>query len=454
MQNRRGFLKSAGMVGLLALSGCSLASKMKSMHKNPNIIIVFTDDQGYGDAGCFGATDIKTPNIDQLAADGIKLTDFYVAAPVCTPSRAALMTGCYPKRVGLHKVVIFPQDKHGLNPSEQLLPELLKTKGYATACIGKWHLGHHRPLMPNAQGFDHYYGLPYSNDMSHLWFKKRGVPKGYPELAFYDNEKVIETEPDQRYLTKRYTENACQWINDNKDNPFFLYLAHSMPHVPWYRSEDFEGTSQRGVYGDVIEEIDHSVGQIVKQLKELKLEDDTLIIFTSDNGGQNIPKGARNEPLRGAKGTSWEGGLRVPFIIKYPGRLSAGKVCKEFVSAMDILPTLCELTNAPLPKNKIDGQDVWEILSNPTKQQSSRPFLYYARDGVLEAIRMGDWKLHWRKERQAKLPFPLLYNLRDDISETTNLADKNPELVDKLQKLAFEMDREITQNARKVMTVE
>ena len=457
MQNRREFLVKAGLMGLAGITGCALGSKKNNTANKPNIIIIFTDDQGYGDAACYGAKDIKTPNIDKLAADGIKLTDFYVAAPVCTPSRAALLTGCYPKRVGLHKAVIFPQDNHGLNPNEQLLPELLKNRGYSSACVGKWHLGHHKPMLPNTQGFDHYYGLPYSNDMCHLWFQKRGVPKGYPKLPFYDNEKVIEVEPDQRYLTKRYTENACQWITDNKDKPFFLYLAHSMPHVPWYRSEEFENASDRGVYGDVIQEIDHSVGQIVKKLKELNLSDNTLIIFTSDNGGASWNKnGASNAPLRGSKGNTWEGGLRVPCIMKYPARLPAGQICQEFVSAMDIVPTICKLTGSKLPQKKIDGNDICHILKSPGKSQPPRPFLYYARDGQLEAIRWGKWKLHWRKEREMKNnhPFPLLYDLRNDISEKVNIAPQNPQIVEKLKKMATEMDAEITKNARKVMTVQ
>ena len=474
MMQRRNFLCTTALGSLGVLAGCKsqlMAADDKPAAKpKPNIVLIFTDDQGYGDLSCFGAKDLKTPHIDSIAKRGLKLTDFYVPCTVCTPSRAALLTGCYPKRVGLHKSVLFPHSKHGLNPKEELLPELLKRAGYATGMFGKWHLGHHKSMMPNAQGFDEYFGVPYSNDMSHAaQYRRTGGKepqdkKGrYPKLPMLHNGKVLELEPDQRFLTKRYTEQACKFITANKDKPFFVYLPHSMPHVPWYRSKDFVDSSKRGVYGDVIQELDWSVGEVLKTLKTLGLDENTLVIYTSDNGGVALfgAKGAVNVPLRGGKTTTWEGGSRVPCVMQMPGTLPAGKVCKEMLVSFDLVPTICKLVGAPLPKEKIDGQDILPILKNPTKTAPPRALVYYSRTGKPECIRYGKWKLTFSKNAHYAKPYkiregetlPLLHDLCGDIRENKNVAKQNPGVVKKLRAMMLDIDKELTANARPVARV-
>ncbi len=428
----------------------------------PNVIIVFTDDQGYSDLGCFGAKEFTTPHIDQMAKEGVRFIDFYVAATVCTPSRGALLTGCYPKRIGLHKGVLFPHSKTGLNPDEITIAELLKQKGYATGCFGKWHLGHHNKFMPTNQGFDRYFGLPYSNDMAHVWRyrnKKKKPNDNYPKIPLIDQEKTIEEEPDQRFLTKRYTEAACTFIRKNRDNAFFVYLPHSMPHIPLYASDDFKGKTKRGLYGDVINEIDWSVGQILKTLKDIKQDKNTLVIFTSDNGPwlKFGKTGGTALPLRDGKGTTWEGGQRVPTVMRWPGKLPAGKKCNKLATTMDLLPTIAGLTGAHLPKNHIiDGKDIWQLMTNPETEKSPHDaFYYYAKNGKVEAIRSGKWKLHiakisgWNKKKDG--PFkPFLIDLNADIGETTNLADQHPEIVKKLTSQLKAFDKNLTETARPV----
>jgi len=437
-------------------------------NEKPNVVIVFTDDQGYGDLGCYGAQGYKTPHIDKLAKKGMKLNSFYVAAAVCTPSRASLMTGCYAARINMG-VILFPSNKpiekqsssslKGLNPDEDILPELLKKEGYTTACVGKWHLGHQKPFLPHNNGFDEYFGLPYSNDM---------IPQlnpNYPEIPLMKNDSVVELNPDQHYLTKRYADYSVDFIKRNKEKPFFLYLAHSMPHIPIYASPKFEGKNEAGLYGDVIAEIDWSVGQVVKALKKAGVYKNTIIIFTSDNGPwiKYGKHGGSAGPLRDGKGSAFEGGQRVPCIISWPKHITAGSQSDKVVTALDILPTLMNIVGGDLPKEKIDGNDVTELLTaNPNAEGHKEPFFYISGKKI-KGVRQGDWKL-MLPHRYPKLVEPgkegkkgitkgtnielSLFNLKDDIGETTNLADKHPEIVTELKLLMDNFKEEIKENER------
>jgi len=407
----------------------------------PNIIIIFTDDQGYADAGCFGAEGFETPHLDKLASEGVRFTDFYVPATVCTPSRAGLLTGKYPKRVGLHEAVLFPYSENGLSPEEYTMAEMLQNKGYTTACIGKWHLGHKEKFMPNSQGFDYFFGVPYSNDMDNYYYKRQDFQS--PPLPLYRNRELIEEGPDQSYLTKRYTEEAIGQIKDHKDQPFFIYLAHNMPHLPLHASPAFLGKSEKGLYGDVIMELDWSVGEIVKTLKEEGIYDHTLFIFTSDNG----PRVGSAKPLRGLKAETWEGGQRVPCIMAWPDVIPAGKVCKELVSTLDLYPTFAEFTGSEIPDYlSLDGTDIGELLQDPENTRlPERPFYFYARNGEAEAVRLGKWKLHIKKsigwDAGEKGVFPVsLYNLHKDVEEQNNVADQYPDIVNQLTELIDEFD--------------
>ncbi|MGB2906128.1 MAG: sulfatase [Candidatus Aminicenantaceae bacterium] len=418
----------------------------------PNFIIILTDDQGYGDVGIYGAQGFQTPNLDAMAARGIRFTDFYVPATVCTPARAALLTGCYPKRVGLHEAVLFPYSKHGLHPEEIILPELLRPLGYATACVGKWHLGHHPEFLPEKQGFGYVFSVPYSNDMDS--YQYRNPPFSSPPLPLYENGDLIEEGPDQRYLTRRYTEAAVKFIEENRDRPFFLYLAHSMPHLPWHVSERFQGTSERGLYGDVIQEIDWSLGEILQTLRRNDLETTTLVIFTSDNGPVLGDKAGSAGPLRGRKAQTWEGGARVPCLALWPGYIPEGEVCHEIATVMGLLPTFVTLAGGRIPDDQaIDGFDISQLLREPRSLPSPYDALYYySRDGTLEAIREGDWKLHTAKSRgwdtkQGQFPVSL-YNLRDDIGETHNVAEQYPQLVKRLTEKMREFDLRLAQEVR------
>ncbi len=413
----------------------------------PNVVIIFTDDQGYGDLSCYGNPTINTPNIDKMATQGCKLTQFYVASPVCTPSRAALMTGCYPKRVSLHKGVLFQRDKRGLNPKETTIAEILKQKGYKTGMVGKWHLGHHTKFLPTQQGFDYYYGYPYSNDMSAKEQALLGRKNYKGRLPLMRNNDILEWEPDQSKTTQSFTKEAVSFIKKNKKSPFFLYFAHPQPHIPLYRSEKFEGVSARGKYGDVIEEIDWSVGKVLQTLKEEGVDDNTLIIFTSDNGPWKLYKqdGGSTGPLRGEKGTTWEGGQRVPCIVRWPNKIPAATICSKVTTAMDILPTIAQLTGASLPEKKIDGIDISTLLFAPQcADNNERAFYYYARNGKIETIRKGPWKYsHTRKE---------LFNLHEDISEEWNLINRpdKQKLVTELKTLLLDFDAKISKEMRPV----
>ena len=412
----------------------------------PNFVIIFADDLGYADIGSFGATGYKTPNLDRMAMEGARLTDFYVAQAVCSASRAALLTGCYSNRVGI-RGALDHNAQYGINDSEMTIAQVLKPRGYATAIFGKWHLGHHPQFLPTRHGFDEYLGLPYSNDM---WPNHPSAAKGYyPELPLIENEKVAQLMPDQSQLTTRYTERAVKFIEKNRNKPFFLYMPHSMPHVPLFVSDKFKGKTQQGLYGDVIEEIDWSVGQVLDTLKRLGLDRQTLVIFTSDNGPwlSYGPHAGSARPLREGKGTSFEGGVRVPFVARWPGRIPAGTVNRQPAMTIDLLPTIAKLAGAETPKTRIiDGLDIWRLLTE-TNGASPHNALYFYWGGELHAIRSGKWKLHLphpyqhldgagsggRPGRYVRQDIGLaLFDLEKDIGETTNVADKNPDVVNRL----------------------
>ncbi len=408
----------------------------------PNFVIILCDNLGYGDVGCYGSRKHRTPNIDRMAAEGTRFTDFYSTSGVCTPSRASLLTGCYPRRVGLDLTqpdgwVLRPVSPNGLNPNEVTIAEVLKAKGYHTACIGKWHLGDQPPFLPTRQGFDYYFGVPYSDDMT--------ARPGYnwPPLPLMENERVIEAPVDRNLLTKRYTEKTIQFIEQHKDEPFFVYLPHAMPgstRAP-FASDAFRGKSANGPYGDSVEEIDWSTGQILAALRRFGLDERTLVIWTSDNGAprRNPPQGS-NAPLAGWGYTTMEGGMRVPFIARWPGHIPAGTVCHELATMMDLLPTLAHLAGAQPPRDRIiDGHNIWPLLSGDPKAKTSyEGFSYYFTDR-LYAVRSGPWKLHLaihgaRRNTRSGRPMDqlLLYNLREDIGETENLAASRPDIVERL----------------------
>jgi len=466
---RREFLRMLGV----AAAGTALASSVRgaaAKRRLPNFVVIFTDDQGYQDVGCFGSPKIKTPHLDQMAAEGRKFTDFYVAASVCSPSRAALLTGCYPPRVSIPGV-LFPRSNTGLSDKEVTLAELLKARGYATACIGKWHLGFQQKFLPTRHGFDSYYGIPYSNDM---WLgpgmdfaEDAKLPKGATieelqkgprqrnAVPLMRDEKVVEYPADQATLTKRYTEEAVRFITANKDRPFFLYLPHTMPHIPLFASKDFKGKSARGLYGDVIEEIDWSTGQILDALEKLGIDGDTCVIFTSDNGpwlGKKAHGGCAL-PLRDGKFTVYEGGMREPCIMRWPGRIPAGTVCSEIATTMDLLPTFAKLASAEPPRDRvIDGRDIWPLMAGQPGAKTPHEAFFYFRGNGLQAVRSGDWKLHLgrtvgRGDKRRQVP-GRLYNLREDIGETTDVAAQHPDIVQRLAALAKRMSEDIKQNRR------
>ena len=416
----------------------------------PNFVIIYCDDLGYADIDSFGTHDWETPNLNRLAKEGLRLTDFHTAAAVCSASRAALLTGCYPQRVGILGA-LGPKAKTGIHENEVLLPEILKEKGYATAIFGKWHLGDAPQFLPTRHGFDQYFGLPYSNDM----WPKHPTNKTFPPLPLIEQEKNIETMPDQTQLTTWYTERAVKFITANKAKPFFLYVPHSMPHVPLHVSEKFKGKSKQGLYGDVIMEIDWSVGQILTALKEHGLDDNTLVLFTSDNGpwlsyGNHAGSAGK---LREGKGTTWEGGHRVSCVARWPEKIPAGSVCDEIASTMDVLPTFAKLAGSSAPKDRlIDGHDIWPLLSGVKEAKSPTDHFYYYWNYGLDGVRAGKWKLVFPH------PFPsltgpagkdgqpggytqattelALFDLDADVGESKNVAAEHPDVVARLQKLA------------------
>jgi arylsulfatase A-like enzyme len=429
----------------------------------PNIVIVFTDDQGYQDLGCFGAEGFETPNVDRMASQGMKFTDFYATASLCSPSRAALLTGRYPLRAGIPKV-LYPYSTEGLSSDEITIAEMLKQKDYATACIGKWHLGHHPRYLPPHHGFDVYFGLPYSNDMTPDAVKNPNPrARSYPPVPLVRQTETIELEPDQSQLVKQYTAEAVAFIEANRDRPFFLYFPHTFPHVPLYASADFEGSTERGLYGDVIAEIDWSVGEVLESLKRTGVDDRTLVIFTSDNGPWLV-KGENSgsaEPLREGKATAFEGGHRVPCVMRWPGKIPPGTTCRRMATTMDILPTIARITGTELPKDRIiDGQDIWPLLSGSADDAYRHKPFYYYRDTGLYAVRSGKWKLvvphTYGSIEGATLATPTdpgtyarrqtdlaLYDLEKDPGETTNLAASHPDVVARLEELLEESRQDL-----------
>jgi arylsulfatase A len=444
----------------VSASAAAQAPPVKKQAAPPNIIIILTDDQGYADVGCFGAKGFETPNLDRLAKEGIRFTDFHAAQPICSASRASLLTGCYPNRIGILGA-LNPSSKHGISDQETTIAQMLKPRGYATAIYGKWHLGHHPQFLPTRHGFDDYLGLPYSNDM----WPKHPTAK-FPDLPLIEGEKTIELNPDQHKLTTLYTERAVQFIEKNKDRPFFLYVAHTMPHVPLHVSDKFAGKSKQGLYGDVIMEIDWSVGEIMAALKKNGLDEQTLVMFTSDNGPWLVYGNHAGSagPLREGKMTTFEGGHREPFIARWPGKIPAGKVCTEPAMTIDILPTLAKLAGAPLPKNKIDGLDVWPLLAGDPKAKSPHEAYYYYWNRELQAVGSGNWKLHFAHTyRTVTVPGKdgkpgttaeaktelALFDLKKDVAESVNVADKHPDVVKRLQALAEKMREELGDSATK-----
>ena len=432
--------------------GCT--SPIESEPIPPNIVLIFTDDQGYNDVGVFGSPDIATPNLDQMAAEGMKFTNFYVAQAVCSASRAALLTGTYSNRLGIHGALDH-SSTHGLNPDETTIAEMLKPLGYQTAIFGKWHLGHHPEFLPTNQGFDEYFGIPYSNDM---WPNHPETKDYYPPLPLYQNDKVADTVwTDQSMFTTWFTEKSVDFIHRNKEKPFFLYLAHPMPHVPLFVSDKFKGKSDRGLYGDVIMEIDWSVGEVLKALKENGLEENTLVIFLSDNGPWLSYSGHSGSayPLKEGKGTSWDGGVKVPTIMKWKGRIPEGKVQKNPAMTIDILPTIASFTGAQLPALPIDGLDISSMLVDNTAASPQEAYFVYYNRNELQAVVMGEWKLYFPHKYRTIAPdqnfrddgIPIkytmvdlkemeLYHIPSDPAEGNNVIDDNPQVVEQLLKLA------------------
>ncbi len=452
------------VAALTIVSGTSHAAE-QSKPSLPNIVIVLTDDQGYADVGVFGAKGFKTPNLDRLATQGCTFRNFHVAQPVCSASRTALLTGCYPNRLGIHGALP-PRSKVGINATEMTLAELVKQKGYATAIFGKWHLGDSPQFLPLKHGFDEYFGLPYSNDM---WPKHPDLVNlpandqkrkdGYPDLVMYDGNKVAIpqiTHEDQNQLTTWYTEHAVKFIEKNKDHPFFLYLAHNMPHVPLHVSDKFRGKTERGLYGDVIEEIDWSVGQVMEALHRNGLDDNTWIIYTSDNGpwlcyGDHAGSAF---PLREGKGTNWEGGTREPCIMRWPGKIAAGSESRQMLMTLDLFPTIANLIGAKLPDHKIDGLDVWPVVAGkPGAKNPHDSYWFYYEVNQLQAVTSSDghWKLQLphtyrtlggrpggkggtpAKYEPRKLETAEFYDLENDISETRDVAAAHPDIVARLE---------------------
>ncbi len=431
----------------------------------PNVVVIFIDDMGYADIGPFGARDYPTPNLDRMAQEGMRFTDFVVSSAVCSASRAALMTGCYHRRVGIAGA-LGPRSKIGIHQREVTLAEICKQKGYATAIFGKWHLGHHPKFLPLQHGFDEYFGLPYSNDMWPLHPAYANLPpnsakrkRGFPDLPLIEGNRVINpkvTGKDQAMLTTWYTEHAVDFIRRNKDRPFFLYVPHSMVHVPLFVSDKFKGKSGAGLFGDVVMEVDWSVGQILNEIKQQGLSKDTLVIFTSDNGpwlsyGEHAGSAG---PLREGKGTEFEGGIREPTVMWWPGKIPAGTTCDELASTIDILPTVAALIGAELPKHKIDGKDIRPLMfGEPGAKSPHEVFYCYYAGGQLQAVRDRRWKLHFphnyrtlngRPGGKGGTPVPYetakiglsLFDLKNDIGEKNNVIDEYPEVAKRLMKYA------------------
>jgi arylsulfatase len=468
------------MRSLLAL--LLVAGSVSASEPLPNIVLIVADDLGYGDLGCYGAKDISTPNLDRLAKEGTRFTNFCVAQPVCTASRAAIMSGCYPNRLGMAGALNHTSTV-GIHSDELLLPEQLKEKGYATAHFGKWHLGTRAKFFPTRNGFDEWVGLPYSNDNGPL----HPTIQGIPSLPLFHNDRKLADDPDQSQFSKLFTDKAIEFIEANARKPFFVYLPHVMPHVPIFASKEFQGKSKRGVYGDVVEELDHSIGRLLLTLQKLQLEEKTLVLFLSDNGpflSYGTHAGSSG-PFREGKLTTFEGGVRVPFLARWPGQIPAGKVSDELFTGLDFLPTLSKLVGADLPSKKIDGIDLLPLLLGKEGAKGRETFAYFS-GGELQAVRKGNWKLHVAHEyltvdgepgkegkpanhgkmkpknieesgirgiasrhgyRVEKLE-KSLFDLSTDTGETKNRLAEYPKMVTELEALAEEFRRDLGDSSK------
>jgi len=456
----------------LALAFC-LAITSSPARARPNVVIIFIDDMGYGDVGFNGATVPKTPNLDQMAAEGTRFDDFYVGCAVCSGSRTALMTGCHYQRLSM-KPVLFPNSDRGLHPDEVTIADMLKDAGYKTACVGKWHLGHLPPCLPTNQGFESYFGIPYSNDM---WLDpanqlatdlvvREGLTRSEVEaghrkknwVPLMRGEEVVEYPCDQTTVTRRYTEEAIEFINANREDPFFLYLPHTMVHLPLAVSEEF-AKRPGSLISKAIEEVDWSVGEILKALRAAGIAENTLVLFTSDNGAAV----GSSKPLRAKKGSVYDGGIREPTVMWWPGKIPAGRVCEEVVASIDVLPTLAQLCDAKLPERTIDGHDIWPLMEG--KPGAKSPHLTYVLPHGPGTVRSGKWKFYpWREGRgsprrdpasAAPSPQPVqLYDTDSDIGETQNLASEYPKIVAQLQAAYDEKVREIKNNQRPTAALE
>ena len=463
--SRRSFLRAAS-AGFAAaawrgLAQASAARAITTSNEKPNFIVIFADDLGYGDLGCFGAENVRTPAIDRLAAEGMKLTSFYVVAPVCTPSRAALMTGCYPTRIGMaagsRHAVLLAGDSKGLHPDEITIAEVLKAAGYSTGIFGKWHLGDQPEFLPTRQGFDEFFGMPYSWDIHPTHPNQEQFH--FPPLPLLDGEKVIELDPDLDRVTERITERAVRFIEHNKDRPFFLYLPHFLPHRPLHISplfmrsvgKDLEATIRQESAGvdsrtrdklfpQAVSEIDWSVGQIMQTLRRLQLDRNTLILFTSDNG----PGIGNAGPLRGGKGSTLEGGMREPTVAWWPGRIPSGSVCDELLTTMDLLPSFARLAGARMPSDRvIDGKDIWPVLSGQSGAKSPHEFFFYHGGNRLVAVRSGKWKLRVKGEEPVAL-----FDLDQDIRETRSVLEQNPSVAERLLGYIRRFEKDLAANGR------
>lgn len=462
-------LSWAACLSFVVLQAVAQAEQNQPAAENrpPNFIVIFCDDMGYADIGPFGAEGYETPNLNRMATEGMKFTDFYAGRSFCTPSRAALMTGCIPTRVGIGGN-FGPKSKTGLSPDEMTIAEVLKQKGYATACFGKWHLGHLPKFLPTSQGFDEYFGIPYSNDMWPFHPNVRHLAmedglKVWPHLPLFEGKNIINPQimpEDQIPLTTRLFERAVKFIGDHREKPFFLYLPSPQPHVPLFVSDKFKNKTERGLYGDVISEIDWGVGEILKALKQHNLDDNTCLVFTSDNGpwlsyGDHAGSA---KPLREGKATNFEGGFRVPCLMRWPGKIPGGGVCKEIAGSIDLLPTFAKLAEAPLPPKPIDGLDIADLMfGKPDAKSPHEVFYHYDGQNRLMALRSGKWKLMFPQKYNSPLPgsggLPgkdqqkeislSLFDLENDIGETMNVAEQHPEIVERLKQFAEAMRKDL-----------
>jgi arylsulfatase len=454
-------LRLVSVLVVALLSGCGGPMRSSEGTSAPNVVIIFVDDLGYADIGSYGATAYATPHLDQMAAEGTRFTDFYVSQPVCSASRASLLTGSYANRIGIHGA-LGPGAAHGIHDDELTLAELFKSEGYATAAFGKWHLGHHPRFLPTRHGFDEFYGIPYSNDM---WPYHPETPEAWGDLPTLEGEEIIGYNTDQSRFTTDFTTRAVEFIRTRAagDAPFFLYLAHPMPHVPLFVSDERAGESGVGLFGDVIEEIDWSVGQVMSAIRDAGIDDNTLVMFSSDNGpwlsyGNHAGSA---EPLREGKGTAWDGGVRVPFIVRWPGVVpDAGEVSTPAMT-IDVLPTLAHVIGADLPDRTIDGKSIWGLMAGEATASPQEAYYFYYRRNELHAIRSGKWKLHFphtyrsmigREPGKDGIPGKYdnsreiglaLYDLEADISESRDLSERFPEVVQRLSHLADQKRAEL-----------